>query len=66
MTDCPRAGRWFGGCKWEARFDEVPNEGEMSFSPQSCSDQIRAMLYHRVYVRDICVRCGETKERRAA
>ena len=61
-NDCPRAGRWIGGCKFEPRHDRVPTAtGEDAFWIIESKLQY---LKKRVYVRDICVRCGKTIERK--
>lgn len=62
MSPCPRAGRWFRGCRFEARYDEVPNSRPVKMQ-ESSVEAVRAAFYHRVYVRDVCTRCGATIER---
>lgn len=68
---CPRAGRWIGGCRFEARFDvgapavKLPlgvAPGEVLWVP---SEQVAALHASKpqTYVRDVCVRCGRTIER---
>lgn len=63
---CPRAGRWWNGCRWKARYEDVPS----GYKPNDFRDEIFngnitlwALIYRRVYVRDICVTCGATRER---
>jgi hypothetical protein len=68
---CPRAGKLFGGCKFEARYDEPEPSTDVFarcfgtvFIETMDADQIKAMRSSmRRYVRDICVRCGRTIER---
>lgn len=63
--DCLRAGKWFGGCRFEARFD-LPE-----FKPGNAQGTVYGvlqMIEHsraKIYVRDVCVRCGKTIEREA-
>ena len=56
--DCKQSGHRF-----EARYDEEPSgytfERSRGISPES----YRKLLIRQVYVHDICVRCGETKQR---
>lgn len=63
MTTCRGAGSWFG-CKFEARYDTVPPDdvGHFKGTHAGLIATIQA-LSKRVYVRDICVRCGKTIER---
>ena len=51
---------------FEARYDEVPNELAMNARSGATDNQIRALLYRRVYVKDVCTRCGETVERNSS
>jgi hypothetical protein len=66
MTDCPRASRLFGGCKFEPRYDvEKPNQelidafalsdGLWRSMPIDVFDKTRTKT---TYVGDVCVRCG--------
>jgi hypothetical protein len=65
MTDCPRAGKWFG-CKFEARHDSISPDhykhGDFEGSPSAYVTMIEA-IKSRIYVRDVCVRCGKSIER---
>jgi hypothetical protein len=51
------------GHKYEARYDEVPNElmngRKMQFGHGYETHAIRELLIVRVYVQDVCVRCGD-------
>lgn len=61
MSDCPRAGKWIGGCNFEARHDRIPTvNGEEAL--WLFTDKLNAMQ-KRIYVRDVCTRCGKTIER---
>ena len=68
-NDCSRAGRWIGGCKFEARYDEGPVErvSEVVAEISRASDEaVRAIMrgnIQRNYVHDVCTRCGKTVER---
>jgi hypothetical protein len=64
-NDCPRAGRWIGGCNFEARYDRIPPDrtGDFFFD-QMLVSEIQART-KRVYVCDVCTRCGQTIKRDA-
>ena len=66
MTGCPRAGRWIGGCSFEARYDRIPPEPTvdpvLGFPFYVSTMEIEART-KRIYVRDVCTRCGKTIER---
>jgi hypothetical protein len=57
---CERRNRWFGGCKFEARYDYgVPQVEGLSYTGgglQRVLDQMR----EKTYICDVCVRCGKT------
>lgn len=58
---CPRAGKWIGGCNFEARHDCIPTvSAEDAF--WLAINKINA-THKRIYVRDVCTRCGKTIER---
>ena len=66
LSDCPRQGRWFGGCCFEARYDksapDLPRYKHIKCNPGATTEFLDG---HRTvtYVRDVCVRCGRTIER---
>lgn len=64
--DCPRAGRWFGGCNFEGRYDSTPTGGNKTLEARGAAEI--AAFFHgiteRIYVRDVCTRCGRTIERK--
>lgn len=62
--ECPRRGDLFGGCKFEGRYDEIPPDRCPQFegSEEQFAVAIRA-LTKRIYVGDVCVRCGKTVPR---
>jgi hypothetical protein len=70
MSDCPRLGKWFGGCRFEARYDLTPakslqdifgncEQATFNGSVQGVLEKTRA----KTYVRDVCTVCGKTIER---
>ena len=63
---CPRAGRWIGGCNFEARYDRLPPQrtGDILADGFMLVSEIQART-RRVYVCDVCTRCGRTVERGA-
>ncbi len=51
------------GHKYEGRYDEEPNAIKLT-SIEGCSvDGLRKLMIRKVYVRDVCTRCGRTIER---
>ncbi len=54
----PRCARW--GHKFSGRYDRHPPESLDNFEGSSRGFE---MLCKRVYVRDVCTRCGRTIER---
>jgi hypothetical protein len=64
---CLNAGKWIGGCKFEARYDKVEPDSSLrrianyssTFSPWF----IEKLRVKKTYVHDVCVRCGKTIER---
>lgn len=63
MTDCPRFGKLFNGCKFEGRYDREPlDQGALSRF-KTLPVQIAEMLRRKTYVHDICIRCGKTVKR---
>lgn len=66
MNDCPRFGKWFGGCHFKPRYDRPAERfaTELHFVEMMSAEQIKAAQPQpTVYVRDVCVRCGKTIER---
>lgn len=62
--ECPRRGKLFGGCKFEGRYDVIPGPPPARFKGDA--EQFEAVaraLTKRVYVGDVCVRCGKTVPR---
>lgn len=63
MNECPRIGRWIGGCKFEARYDRIPPEARTDLlAPYQPLMEIEART-KRIYVCDVCARCGKTVKR---
>lgn len=78
MAECPRFSKWFGGCKFEARYDEKKQRRQLGMAsdwPEWFSETLtvngkRVEATPRstptdsiTYVRDVCVRCGKSIER---
>lgn len=60
---CPRFGKWIGGCRFEARYEERSRQA--NFDGHIYPSSLRKLITIEVYVRDVCVRCGKTVERPA-
>ena len=54
---CPRQGKWFGGCKFEARYDLSP--ANMSGFTEIRGNFNMEPLRKKTYCGDVCVRCGK-------
>lgn len=65
MTDCPRFGKLFNGCKFEARYDTVsrPNAEFKTNDAELMSAFFHGVGAHKTYVHDICIRCGHVVKR---
>jgi len=65
VSECPRVGKWFRGCRFEARYDKgPPRNGKLEGS----RDFIIAYVEKSkpiTYVRDVCRTCGKTIERQS-
>jgi hypothetical protein len=56
----------FGTHKFEARFDRHPVEmrlDSVETHGREGLDALEALTVQKIYVRDICIRCGQTIER---
>lgn len=66
MTDCTRK-TLFGrpACRFEARYDETPNECEIGGfeGSREAAKLLLENLTCKTYVRDVCTKCGRTIER---
>ena len=51
------------GHRYEARYDEVPMDFGSIKLEWGNAEGARRLLVRRVYVRDICVRCGDVIKR---
>lgn len=69
MTDCPRLGKLFGGCKFEARYDRVSATGlqpgdafwvTLTGPPEA----FKGTPARTTYIADVCIRCGKMLNRR--
>lgn len=65
MSDCPRKGKWIGGCRFEGRWDYAPIKiGETSEGRDA--ERIIEIAKRGRYVTDVCATCGKTIEREKA
>jgi hypothetical protein len=62
VSDCPRAGKWFG-CNFEPRYDLSPADCSQFGRIRGSVDALEP-LRAKTYVRDVCTRCGRTIERK--
>jgi len=63
MSDRLCAAKFFKAHKFESRYDEVPRPGPISVELMPGQKIDRTILFYNVYVRDVCVYCGQTVER---
>lgn len=63
MWSHPPRGCSEGVHRFEARYDEVPTGYEPGLFCWGFVDETRSLMLRKVYVRDVCVRCGKTIER---
>ena len=62
---CPRAGKWIGGCRFEAHH-EYGRPAKWDFGWGVRADEAERLLRASrrwIYVRDVCRTCGRTIER---
>jgi hypothetical protein len=53
-----------GAHKFQPRYDEIPTSINSIEAPRNISvEQLRKLMFHNVYVYDICVTCGMTVTR---
>lgn len=63
MSECERAGKWIGGCRFEARYElSAPGLKIESYEGPRLVDVIEASRA-KTYVHDICTRCGKVVQR---
>ena len=60
---CPRNGRWFGGCRFEARYDVPIVDTATQYPAWVTGGVVRPGALMSVYIHDICVKCGKVVER---
>lgn len=58
----------FNGCekgahKFEARYDEVPRGIDHFKGRYATAEELKVLLNYRIYVHDVCVRCGKVIRR---
>ena len=67
MSDCLRFGKFWNGCRYEARYDI----GKPTWVPEEVSGTAAGVAVvmessrPKTYVRDVCIRCGRTVERKS-
>lgn len=66
-NDCPRAGRWIGHCNFIPRYDRIPPQrtGDLLADGMMLNSEIEART-KRIYVCDVCTRCGKVIKREAS
>lgn len=64
QTQCRRLGKFFGGCRFDARYDKEPADlsGMTELSGHG-SGLMLERLRRVTYVHDVCVRCGKVVRR---
>lgn len=60
MSECARKGKWFGGCKFEARYDLSPADLSWFKTLSGGSAEFYEKLRSKTYVKDVCTTCGKT------
>lgn len=64
MSQCPRFGRLFGGCRFSPRYDDTaPTPAHIDALVAPVTGSELAGTRSITYVRDVCERCGKTVER---
>ena len=67
MTECSRIGKWFRGCKFEARYDiYTPTKELKDIISRQWNTTPRdkdKLLEEMIYVQDVCVVCGKVVAR---
>lgn len=65
MGDCPRLGRWIGGCKFSPRYDTVSaTEPDVFALLMANGTPLKATPARKTYLCDVCETCGKTLFRR--
>lgn len=64
-NDCPRLGKWIGGCRYEPRFSLPAYEPQFGIKAngESLIDIIKVSR-PLVYEGDVCIRCGKHADRK--
>lgn len=63
-SDCPRKGKWIGGCRFEGRWEK--SEPIFPANLTKVTGSIIDDFRRKTYVLDICTTCGRTIEREKA
>lgn len=61
--DCPRIGKFFGRCSFEARYDKEPVDVRVIEALASGTGSILERFRKVTYVHDICTSCGKIVKR---
>ncbi len=65
MGDCPRLGRWIGGCRFRPRYDVVGGDRETEFVQIALGVmQAQTRQLRKTYLGDVCETCGTMRFRR--
>lgn len=70
MTDCPRLGKLFGGCRFRPRHDEVsasPSTADHAFWAVAGGQKIATIEptpARKTYLGDVCETCGAARFKR--
>jgi hypothetical protein len=59
MSDCPRLGKLFGGCGFEARYDLGPCVATFETIQGVGAGDFMEKYRAKIYRGDVCVRCGK-------
>jgi hypothetical protein len=60
VSDCPRIGKLFGGCKFSPRYDVVNDADPITAFFSNGQAQLQHRPGRKTYICDVCERCGKT------
>jgi hypothetical protein len=66
-TECERKNKWFGSCNFEPRYNTEPPKPDgmpWEYMVSVYKDDHIKSFTKRVYVCDVCTRCGKTVKAR--
>jgi hypothetical protein len=61
--DCPRIGKFLGGCSFEARYDKAPVDPKALVAMWTVPGPVLERFRKITYVHDICTSCGKIVKR---